>query len=290
LDIGEELMEHSEGTLEGVGGLNLHLQSWRSGGDSVAALALVHGLGEHSGRYQNLVDYLVPRGYAVYGFDLRGHGRSPGPRGYINSWEELRGDVGSFLRYVNRAEGTSGDRPLFLMGHSFGGLIALEFALYGGHLTPLLNGVVASAPGLSTEGFSPLLLLIARVLSRLQPALAIKTGLDSTGLSRDPAVVQAYQQDPLVHGVGTPRLTTESMAAIQRTFASVAGWKLPLLMFYGTDDRIVPSGAGRRFFEQVPIEDKQLIEYEDGFHESHNDVEYERVLADLEQWLSHHCG
>jgi alpha-beta hydrolase superfamily lysophospholipase len=282
-------MEHTEGTLEGVGGLNLYLQSWRPDGDPVAALAVLHGVGEHSGRYQNLVDYLVPRGYAVYGFDLRGHGRSPGRRGYINSWEELRGDVGSFLRHVSRAEGINEDRPLFLVGHSFGGLIALEFALFDGHPRPRLGGVVVSAPALSVEGFSSLLLLIARVLSRIQPALAIKTGLDSTGLSRDPAVVLAYEQDPLVHGVGTPRLTTESIAAIQRTFASVAGWQLPLLMFYGTADRIVPPGAARRFFDQVPIEDKQLIEYEGGFHESHNDVESERVLADLEQWLSLHC-
>jgi alpha-beta hydrolase superfamily lysophospholipase len=282
-------MEQLEGTFEGVGGMELYLQSWRPDGNPVAVVALVHGLGEHSGRYQNVVDYLVPRGYAVYGFDLRGHGRSPGRRGYINSWEELRGDVGSFLRHVNRAEGISGERPLFLMGHSFGGLITLEFALYDGHPTPPLSGVVVSAPGLSTEGFSPLLLLIARVLSRVQPRLSIKTGLDSTGLSRNPAVVLAYQQDPLVHDLGTPRLTTESIAAIQRTFASAAGWQLPLLMLYGTADRIVPPAASRRFFEQVPIDDKRLIEYEGGFHESHNDVEHERVLADVEQWLSRHC-
>jgi alpha-beta hydrolase superfamily lysophospholipase len=281
-------MEHTEGTFGGAGGLDLYLQSWHPDGDPVATLALVHGLGEHSGRYQNLVNYLVPRGYAVYGFDLCGHGRSPGRRGYINSWEELRRDVGSFLRYVNRAEGTGGDRPLFLMGHSFGGLIVLEFVLYDGQPTPALNGVVVSAPGLSTEGFSPLLILMARILSRVQPALAIKTGLDSTALSRDPAVALAYQQDPLVHGLGTPRLTTESIGAIQRTFASVARWQLPLLMFYGTADRLVPPAASRRFFEQVPIEDKQLIEYEGGFHESHNDIESERVLADLEDWLSRH--
>jgi alpha-beta hydrolase superfamily lysophospholipase len=282
-------MEHAEDTLEGVGGIDLYLQSWRPEGDPVAALCLVHGLGEHSGRYQNVVDYLVPRGYAVYGFDLRGHGRSPGRRGYIKSWEELRGDVGSFLRHVDRLEGATGNRPLFLMGHSFGGLIVLEFVLHNGRQAPALNGVVVSAPGLSTEGFSPVLLLIARFLSRIQPALTIKTGLDSTALSRDPAVALAYQQDPLVHGVGTPRLTTESMAAIQRTFASVGSWQVPVLMFHGTADRLVPPAASRRFFDRVPIEDKQLIEYEGGFHESHNDVEYERVLADLEQWLARHC-
>ena len=281
-------MHHSEGTLQGVGGLDLYLQSWRPDGDPIATLALVHGLGEHSGRYQNVVNTLVPRGYAVYAFDLRGHGRSPGPRGYLTSWHELRGDVGSLLSHAKRAERGNGDRPLFLMGHSLGGLIVLEFVLYEGHSTPDLDGVVVSAPGLSTEGFSPLLLLIARVLSRIRPAMAFKTGLDVTGLSRDPAVVLAYQQDPLVHDIGTPRLTTESMAAIKRTVGSVTGWRLPLFMFYGTADRIVPPGPSRRFYGQVPIEDKQLIEYDGGFHECHNDVHSAQVLADLEQWLSGH--
>lgn len=278
-------MQHSEGTLQGADGLELYLQSWRPDETPVAALALVHGLGEHSGRYQNLVDYFVTRGYAIHSFDLRGHGRSPGPRGYFGSWDDVRGDVGSLLRHVVRTEG---DRPLFLVGHSLGGLIVLEFVLHDGGPAVALDGVVVSAPGLSTEGFSPLLLTIARILSRIRPAMVFKTGLDATGLSRDPAVVTAYQQDPLVHDIGTPRLTTESMAAIKRTLASVDEWRLPLLMIYGTADRIVPPAPSRRFFEQAPIEDKQLIEYEGGYHESHNDIEAGRVLGDVEGWLARH--
>jgi alpha-beta hydrolase superfamily lysophospholipase len=281
-------MRHSEGTFQGIGGLDLYCQSWLPDGEPVATVVLLHGLGEHSGRYGNVIDALVPRGYAIHAYDLRGHGRSPGRRGYIERWEALRGDLASFLGHVNRAGGGERERPLFLMGHSFGGLIVLEFVLYDGPSLSALDGVIASAPGLSAEGFSPLILLIARVLSRILPKQEIRTGLDTKGLSRDPAVIQAYENDPLVHDIGTPRLTTESLDAIQRTFASVAGWRLPLLMFYGTADRLVPPATNRRFFDQVPIEDKKLIEYEGSFHETYNDVGSERVLADLHAWLSDH--
>jgi alpha-beta hydrolase superfamily lysophospholipase len=256
--------------------------------EPVAALVLVHGLGEHCGRYQNLVDYLVPRGVALYGFDLRGHGRSAGQRGHIDSWDEMRGDLSHFLHYAKRAEG--GDRPLFLLGHSLGGLIVLEYGLHADRAAPALAGVIASAPGLSAGGLSPLLILLARVLSRFQPGLTLKTGLDATTLSRDPAVVTAYQEDPLVHGLGTPRLTTESLAAIDRVFAAAPGWRAPLLTIYGTADRLVPPEPSLRFFDQVPIEDKTLIAYEGGFHECHNDIVYERVMADLHGWLSRHLA
>jgi alpha-beta hydrolase superfamily lysophospholipase len=132
--------------------------------------------------------------------------------------------------------------------------------------------------------------MISRVLSRVLPGLGLKTGLDATTLSRNPAVVQAYQDDPLVHGVGTPRLATESMAAIEWTLAHAANWNLPLLLLHGGADRLVPIGPSRAFFDQVPIADKRMIEYPDGYHEPHNDTNHEQVTADLEQWLAQHMA
>ena len=132
-------MIHTEATFTGYGGLQLYAQSWRPEGEVKATLAIVHGFGEHSGRYGNVVDWFVPRGYGVCAFDMRGMGRSPGQRGHINDWEELREDTRAFLRW-SRVQVP--DAPLFLLGHSQGGLIALEFAQNGAQG---LAGVIASA-------------------------------------------------------------------------------------------------------------------------------------------------
>jgi alpha-beta hydrolase superfamily lysophospholipase len=231
-----------------------------------------------------VVNHLVARRYAVYGFDLRGHGRSPGERGHISAWEEYREDVHAFLEMIREREP---DRPLFLMGHSLGGLIALEFALYH---PEGLQGVIGSGTGLSASGLSPLLLLIARVLSRILPSVPLKTGLDATTLSRDPAVVKAYQDDPLVHGIATPRLGTESFTAIDWTLAQATEWQVPLLFLHGGADRLVPIEPTRLFFERVPIADKQMITYDGGYHEPHNDIMHQQATADLEGWIAQHLS
>jgi alpha-beta hydrolase superfamily lysophospholipase len=245
-------------------------------------LVIVHGFGEHSGRYMNVVNHLVPKGYAIYALDHRGHGRSPGPRGYINSWEEFREDVRAFVRRV--AEREMG-RPLFLMGHSMGGLIVLEYAL---HYPEGLKGVVASGPALAQVGVSPALMGMARVLSRIWPRFAMDTGLDATSISRDPEVVAAYQADPLVHSIGTARLGTEMTRAMLWTHEHAREWQLPLLIIHGSADRLVPPEGSHRFFENVPVADKEHIEYEGGYHEPHNDTHRAQVLADLERWLERH--
>lgn len=275
-------MNHNEGTFQGFGGLQLYYQCWRPDGKPRAVLAIVHGFGEHSGRYMNVVHHLVPKGYAVYAFDHRGHGRSPGPRGHINSWEEFREDMRAFLQMVAAQEP---GRPLFLMGHSMGGLIVLEYAL---HYPEGLKGVIASGPVLAQVGVSPLLLLLARLFSRIWPRLAMNTGLDATAISRDPEVVAAYQADPLVHSIASARLGTEMARATAWTHEHAAEWKLPLLILHGGADRLAPPEGSRRFFENVPIADKERYEYEGGYHEPHNDVNRAQVLADLEHWLERH--
>jgi len=272
-------MKHSEGTFES-GDVALYCQSWQPEGEPRAALVIVHGLGEHGGRYGNLVDALVPRGYALHSFDLRGHGRSPGPRGHVDAWADFRNDLRTFVQRVAAQEA---GRPLFLFGHSMGGLIVLEYVL---HHPEGMRGVIASAPGLSTEGLSPMMVRMARILSRLAPRLSLSSGLDATGISRDPAVVQAYQNDPLVHDRGTPRAAVEGGAAIAWTLAHAADLRLPLLIVHGTGDRLVPCAASRVFFEQVSSPDKTRLEYEGGYHELHNDLDRERVLNDIAAWLA----
>jgi alpha-beta hydrolase superfamily lysophospholipase len=194
-------MQHKESTFTGHDNLELYYQSWHPDTEPKATLIIVHGLGEHSGRYINLVNPLVADNYAVYAFDNRGHGRSPGKQGYVNSFDEYRQDVMVFQKLVMAAEG---ERPLFIMGHSLGGLITLYTIL---HDSTGYNGAIISAPALDTGGVSALLMAASKILSRLKPDFSVATGLDATGISRDPEVVKAYQADPLVHGVGTPRLS-----------------------------------------------------------------------------------
>lgn len=277
-------MEHSTGTFSGSDGIGLYYQRWRPGAAPRAALAVVHGFGEHSGRYGNVVNRFVPKGYAVYAPDMRGHGRSPGQRGHLDHFAQVRGDLRAFLDLVHREEA---GRPVFLLGHSLGGLIVLNYAL---HDPSGLVGVVASGALLSQPGVSPILLSLSRLLSRVWPRLSLNVGLDATALSHDQAVVDAYVHDPLVHGKGTPRLSTEITAAIEWTQAHAADWALPLLMVHGGADRLCAPEAGRLFFDNVPFADKERIEYEGFFHELFNEVGKERVLADVEAWLERHLS
>ncbi|MBN1955450.1 MAG: lysophospholipase [Anaerolineae bacterium] len=275
-------MNHSEGTFSSAAGLTLYYQCWKPDQAPRAALCIVHGIGEHSGRYASVVDYLLRRGYAIYSFDLRGHGRSPGRRGHVDAWEEYRGDVAAFLRTVGQQET---GRPIFLMGHSMGGLIVLEYVL---HHPEGLHGVIASAPGLSTEGLSPLMVALARLLSHVLPRLTLKTGLTVEGISRDAAVVQAYRDDPLVHDRATPRTGVAGQTAIAWTLAHAADLSVPLLIVHGTDDQIVPCAASQLFYDRVTMADKERRVYEGGYHELHNDLDREQVLADVADWLERH--
>ncbi len=278
----ETKMQHSEATFAGADGIKLYSQSWRPDGEPRATFAVVHGIGEHSGRYMNVVNCLVPAGYALYGFDQRGYGRSPGQRAYINSWSEYREDVREFLRMVSQSEP---DRPLFLFGHSMGGLIVLEYVL---HYPEGLAGVIASAPAVGKIGLPSVLFLLSRIMSRVYPRFSLNAGLDVTTISRDPAVVKAYQEDPLVHPLGTARLGTEAMAAREYTISHASELRLPLLLIYGTADRATYPEGCRAFYERVTYPDKTRFEYPGGFHESHNDIDYKQVMADLEHWLDGH--
>lgn len=228
----------------------------------------------------NLVDPLVSQGYVVFGFDARGHGHSPGHRGHINSFAELRNDVDVFLEQVVAVEDSN--IPRFLLGRSLGGLIALDTVLHNHHG---LAGVIVSSPALETGGISPALMFIASLLSKLWPTLSFKTGLDVTGISRDPAVVDAYRTDPLVHGKGTPRLATEVTAAMEWCQQNAQKLRIPILMLNGSADRITSPTASGQFFDQIVDADKTRLVYDGGYHESLNDLQHEQVAQDIESWL-----
>jgi alpha-beta hydrolase superfamily lysophospholipase len=274
---------HEEGTFKGYEDVELYIQCWRPEGEPKAILPIVHGHGEHSGRYGNVVNWFVPRGYAVYAFDLRGHGHSAGPQGHINEWAEYREDTGAFLRFVQSREPS---RPIFLIGHSLGGLITLEYVLRN---PKGLAGVIVSGPVLAQVGISPVLIALARALSHVLPRLTLRTGLDVTALSRDPAVVEAYVSDPLVHSWGTPRLGSEVTRATEWVQAHTAEMEIPCLILHGSADRLAPPEGSRAFYENMTLADKELHVLEDTYHEVLNDVGHEQVMTAVEGWLDRHC-
>lgn len=282
-------MRHEEGTFKTHDGEALYTQWWYpdGAGKIKAHLAVVHGLGEHSGRYEDFAAWFTPLGYAVHAFDLRGHGQSPGVRGYIREWEDIRGDVRVFLGEVQqRADGVQ-DAPLFLIGHSLGGLIVLEYGLFGE--VSALSGLVASAPALARgEGVSPLVMWLGKMLARFAPQKKLEVGLDVQGLSRNPDVIQAYRDDPLVHGWGTPSGAVAIDGAMKRTVAHAEAWPddLPLLIVHGGADTICPPTASARFYANVHAPDKMRHEYLHFRHEVFNDVGREKVLEDVRIWLA----
>lgn len=278
-------MLHQEGTFFGHDRLELYYQCWLPHDNPIASLVIVHGLGEHSGRYLNLVNELVAHGYAVYAFDNRGHGRSPGQRGFVRRFAQFRGDLESFVQQMDKPEQLI--RPLFLMGHSLGGLIAADSVLDG---LAGFRGVVLSAPALDSGAISRWLMIASKILSRIWPSLSVKTGLDVSRLSRDPAALAKRKQDPLIHGLGTPRLATESSRAMERCARNVHQLQTPILILHGTADRITSPQRSREWFQQLTVSDKAYIAYEGGFHESHNDVHKDQVVTDVRKWLDAHLA
>jgi len=274
-------MNHFESHFEGYKGLSLYLQGWQAE-QPKAVLAIVHGFGEHSGRYLNIINKLVPEGFTVVSFDHRGHGKSPGKRGHVMNWNEYTEDVELFLKHVL---GKQKDLPVFLMGHSMGGLIVLTYAISN---QDGLKGLIASAPLLAQPAISAVLVFISRILSKIWPGFSIDTKLDVNSISRDPEAIEAYKQDPLVHSMASARFGTELTSAMEWTQAHADELKMPLLVLHGAADPLVPEQGSEIFFKNASSQDKTRNLYPDGLHEPHNDLDREKVTDDLLNWLNAH--
>jgi alpha-beta hydrolase superfamily lysophospholipase len=273
------LVDHREGRFAGYDGTRLFYQAWLSTARPQAVAVNLHGLGDHSGLYPNLASHFPPRGIAVYAYDMRGSGRSPGQRAYLKSWREYREDLHVFLDLVRKWEPNV---PLFLVGNSLGGLVVLDYAL---HRPEGLAGVVAAAPPLGEVGVPPFLMSLGKVMSRILPRFSLQVGMDLTGLARDPAVVEAVLADPLFHRRGTARLSTEVTATIARVQEGAATLAVPLLILHGAADRMVPPDGSRQFFAKVRYPDRTLREYPEGYHGLFADVNASEVLGDLARWI-----
>lgn len=274
-------MQHAEGQFRGLKDLNIYYQRWLPEGEPRAVLLLAHGYAEHSGRYMNLVNYFVPRGYAVFALDHRGHGRSEGPRARVDDFDEYVVDLKTFFDLVR--EEAAGQKVV-LVGHSMGASVSVAFALrHQAELAALVLSGCVIAPSDPEK--------LAELAARTPPRVADL----SYALSRDPAVGETYRNDPLV----TYRPPSETPAARQERPGSAAAAmqrpplyerageiKLPTLMMAGTGSPLGDGPRSEAFYEALGASDKTLKLYEGLLHEIFNEPEHPQVMRAMEAWLS----
>jgi alpha-beta hydrolase superfamily lysophospholipase len=259
-------------------GARLALRRAAPAGPSRAVLLLLHGFGDHSGRYAHVAAWAVARGYSLWALDQRGHGHSPGPRGHITRFAQFLADVAA----LRRRAAAEVPAQQVLLGHSFGGLVVLRYL----ETAPQgLAAAVVTSPFLALAMHAPAWkVAAARVLADLAPGLGMSTGLDTALLSTDAGVGEAARADPLYHGRMTPRAWREILAAQAAAVAEKDRIATPLLMLLADDDRILSSAASRAFAAALPTP-ADLIVYEGMYHEILNERERDRVFADLGAWL-----
>jgi len=281
-------------TLRTVDGLPLHWRQWRKLGldPSRGTVLIVHGLGEHIGRYEAVAARLNSWGWHVVGHDQRGHGASGGARGDVPNEDSLLQDLALVIDEL-RADPVLGAGPLVLLGHSMGGLVASRFV--AGGLTANTAGalpawfrpvdaLVLSSPALDPDlsGFQRLQLAIGVALA---PHLAVGNGLKTSWISRDAAVVKAYETDPLVHSRITPTLARWIVDAGQLVRQHAPDWVVPTLLLWAGSDRCVSPGGSAEFAEEAPVAMLRSHCFEALFHEIFNEPEREQVFARLQAWL-----
>jgi acylglycerol lipase len=262
-------------------GLTLHTINQQPDGPVKAAVLLVHGIGEHSGRYTHVLAHLAENGYAVYAIDHRGHGRSEGLRFYLPSFDLAVDDL---ALYLDQIEAAHPDRKVFVYGHSMGALIGLLFVLrYQGRLA----GFVSSGTPLTVgSGMAKPLMQVAQILAQIAPKARVIMLADNA-LSQDPAVEAAIKADPLVNQ-GRQRIGTvaELVNQAQVARSQLGQLHIPLLVLHGGGDKITPPSGSDFLYAQARSADKTIQIYSGLYHELHNEPEKAQILADIVAWLN----
>lgn len=249
-----------------------------------ANILIVHGFGEHCGRYEDLTQLLVKENYAVFRFDLRGHGRSDGKRGHIFDFDEYLQDFFCFkersLSYTNAASQT------VLVGHSYGGLVSLSSLLRD---PADISALALSSPFFGVADDIPKWKIgLGKLLSRYLPSFSMPTDIDPKDVSHDPATVHEYATDTLIGRTASTRWLTETLAAQAKALAKSSSLTLPVLWQQAGDDRLVCKHKGRNVFDRLGSSDKTWTEYPDMFHELYFELEREKPIGELLLWLETH--
>ena len=261
-------------------GARLALRRSRAAGRARGALILLHGYGEHGGRYGELAAWFAERGVSVWALDQRGHGRSPGRRGHVSRFAQFVSDVSALRKLVGGEE----EAPQLLFGHSVGGTVVLRYL----ETAPEgLSGAIVSSPFLAVAMPVPVWKrALARILPDLYPSLPVATGINVAHLSTDPSVGQAALSDPLYHRVMTPRAYREILLAQHAVLAEGRRIGVPLLVLLAGDDRIASSAVSEAFARGLGG-DVSVTVYEGFFHEIFNEPQRARAYRDVERWLDH---
>jgi acylglycerol lipase len=273
-----------EDSFVGARGVRIHVRTWVPASPPTGVVVIAHGFAEHGGRYAAVAERLLVEGRAVVAADHRGHGLSEGKRTSVVRFADYADDL---TTVITRARSRWPSQRLVLLGHSMGGLIALDFAV---RPKTSLDGLVLSAPAACPGDVSKVQLAAGRVLSRVAPNVGVLR-LPLNRISRDQAVVDAYNTDPLVFR--TPiraRLGAEMLDAMDRVDKALPSMRMPLLVMQGTADGLVDPGCGPHVYERAGSPDKTLKMYDGLWHEIFNEPERDRVLADFTAWLQSHLG
>jgi alpha-beta hydrolase superfamily lysophospholipase len=274
-------MVYNEDVLELAEGTRLH--TWRcETQEARAQVVVVHGFGEHSGRYRELAEFLVQRGFAIASFDLRGHGKSSGLAGHVRRFTDYERDLS---RVIELTIGR-GPRKRFLIGHSMGGLITLRYL----SRQPLgVAGAIVSAPLL---GFAVRIPTAKRALGAVSgfiaPRLRMANEVDPAVLSRDPEVGRAYERDPLVHRLVSTRWFREATRLMNQMPEAARSISSAVLVLHGSHDKLASVDATRIVFDRIASADKELIVYPGYYHELFNEPDRRQVFDTVAEWLSRH--
>lgn len=274
-------LQECHGYIEGVGRLRLHYRAWEAASPR-SVLLVVHGLAEHSGRYERFGQDLAATGHSVFALDLRGHGDSDGRRGHVRRFDHLLQDVDRFRREVQGM--VPHETPFFLVGHSLGGLIALR---YLEEYNPEFRGAVLSAPWLATALPIPHWKVgLAQVLTKIAPSLPLRAPVPPEYLSHDPMVADAYRSDPLVHERITPRMFTELSSAMGLVFQRADRIGVPLLFLLPGGDLVTDTARTRALARSIHQVEVTTRLFPQAYHELFNEVDRSLVLSELRAWLA----
>lgn len=280
-------------TLTTADGLALHLRQWKPDTTPTGAVLIVHGLGEHLGRYEHVAAHLNGLGWEVHAYDQRGHGASQGPRGDAPHEMSLVEDLGLVIQSL-RSDPLLAARPLLLLGHSLGGLVAARYVAEGAGLNvgkampswfQAVDGLMLSSPAFD-PGMNPLERVALALLGPIAPHWGVNNGLNPHWLSRDPAVVQAYRQDPLVHKVITPTLVQMVLEQGREVLRLCPSWRVPTLLMWAGADRCVSPKGSAEFAQAAPQTLLQSHCFTHLFHEILNEPEQAEVLSQMGAWMA----
>lgn len=274
-------MKHQDGFFSNQENQSIYYQNWLPNKSARAVLLIAHGLNEHCGRYQHLAEYFVNEGYAMYGFDYPGHGKSEGIRSYIKDFSEF---TETLLIYIEKIRKWQPDLPIFIIGHSMGGLVGAHLLI--DHPDQVAGAILSGSLILVPDNISPITITIGKIISIILPKLGL-AAIDSSGLSQDPNIVQAYKADPLVFtGKVTTNLSIKMNQAMDRVAIDGSKINLPVLLLHGKADYIVDPVSTQFLYDLVSSENKKLIYYEGFYHDIYNEPEHEQVFEDISSWLN----